>query len=69
MIDKPRHVRRKPKFLCRTCKGNHLTHLCPSTAGILEVWFSPGVPSGSKSYLVSQHSVSPLIDTTIMSIQ
>jgi hypothetical protein len=45
MIEKPRRVRRKPKFLCRTCEGDHLTHLCPATVGIPEAWFSPGGPS------------------------
>jgi hypothetical protein len=33
-IEKPRHLRRKPKFLCRTCEGSHLTRLCPATTGI-----------------------------------
>ena len=38
MIENPRHLKRKPRFLCRTCEGSHLTHLCPFTAGIPEVW-------------------------------
>jgi hypothetical protein len=69
MIEKPRRVRRKPKFLCRICEGDHLTRLCPATAGIPEVWSSPRGPSGSESSLVSQHSVSPLIDMTVMPMQ
>jgi hypothetical protein len=69
MIKNPRCVRRKPIFLCRNCKGYHLTHLCPTTIGILEAWFSPGGPSGSKAYVVSPHSVSPLIDTSGMLMQ
>jgi hypothetical protein len=69
MIEKPRHIRRKPKFLCRICEGDHLTRLCPTTAGIPKAWSSPRGPLGSESSLVSQHFVSPLIDMTIMSMQ
>jgi hypothetical protein len=66
MIEKPRHVRCKPKFLCMTCEGYHVTHFCPAIAGILEAWFSPRGPSGSESSMVSPHSVSPLIDTMVI---
>jgi hypothetical protein len=69
MIEKLRHLRHKPKFLCRNCKGNHLTRLCPATVGIPEAWFSPEDPSGSEAYVVSPHLVSPLIDTTVMLMQ
>jgi hypothetical protein len=34
MIEKPRCLKRKPRFLCRTCEGSHLTHLCPITTRI-----------------------------------
>jgi hypothetical protein len=69
MIDNPRHVRRKPRFLCRTCEGYHLTHLCPATSGITEAWFSPGGPSGSEEFVVSPHFVSPFIDTKFIMMQ
>jgi hypothetical protein len=69
MIEKPRRLRRKPRFLCRTCEGSHLTHLCPVTAGIPEAWGSPKGPSGSEASMVSQHSVPSLVDTTIMPMQ
>jgi hypothetical protein len=29
-FEKPRWIGRKPKFPCKLCKGDHLTHLCPS---------------------------------------
>jgi hypothetical protein len=61
MIKNPRCVRRKPKFLCRTCEGNHLNRLCPATIGIPEVWFSPGGPLDYEVFLVS-----PLINTIVM---
>jgi hypothetical protein len=28
-VEKPRRIRRKPKFPCNICKGDHLTHMCP----------------------------------------
>jgi hypothetical protein len=66
MIEKPRCVRHKPKFLCRLCKGDHLTHLCPATVVVQEAWSFPRGPSGSESSLASQPS---LVDTTVMSMQ
>jgi hypothetical protein len=68
-IEKPRHLRHKPKFLCRTYEGDHLTFLCPSTARILEVWASPKSPLDSEAFVVSPHPVSPLINMTIMPLQ
>jgi hypothetical protein len=65
-IEKPKCVRRKPKFLCRFCKGDHLTRLCPANVVVQEVWSMPGGPLGSKLSLVSQPS---LVDTTIVSMQ
>jgi hypothetical protein len=69
MIEKPRHLRRKPRFLCRTCEGSHLARLCRVTAGIPEVWGSPKGPLGSEASMVSQHSIPSLVDTTIMPVQ
>jgi hypothetical protein len=68
-IEKPRRLRRKPKFLCRTCEGNHLTHLCPVTAGIPEAWGSPKGPSDSEASVVSPHTTSPLIDMVVTPLQ
>jgi hypothetical protein len=69
MIEKPRHIRRNPKFLCRLCKGDHLTRLFPTTSLVKEAWSFPGGPSGSKSSLVSQHSNPSLVDTLVMSMK
>jgi hypothetical protein len=30
-IKKHKRIIHKPKFLCKICKGDHLTHLCPTT--------------------------------------
>jgi hypothetical protein len=69
MTEKPRHLRCKPRFLCRTYEGSHLTHLCPITDGIPEAWGSPKGPSGSVASMVSQHSIPLLVDTTFMPMQ
>jgi hypothetical protein len=69
MIETPRRLKRKPRFLCRTCEGSHLTHLCPITNVIPEAWGSPKGPSGSKETMVSQHSVPSLVDTTVKPMQ
>jgi hypothetical protein len=57
MIEKPRHVRRKPKFIFRLCKRDHLIHLCPAIFVVQEAWYFPGVPPGFESYLASQPSL------------
>jgi hypothetical protein len=64
-IDKPKHLRRKPEFLCMTFEGSHLTHLCLAIDGIPETWCSPKGPLNSEASLVSPHIVPP-IDTTII---
>jgi hypothetical protein len=68
-IENPRRLRHMPKFLCRICEGYHLTCLFPTTVVVPKEWSFPGVPLGYESYLVSQHSISPMIDTTFMPMQ
>jgi hypothetical protein len=65
-IEKPRHLGRKIKFLCRIFKGDHLTLFFPSTVVVKEVWSFLGGPSSSESYLVSQPY---FVDTAVMSMQ
>jgi hypothetical protein len=66
MIEKPKRIRCKPKFLCRICKGYHLTCLCPAIFVVQEVCSLPGVPSGSESSLDSNLS---LYDIVVMWMQ
>jgi hypothetical protein len=66
MIEKPRRLNCKPRFLCRTCEGCQLTRLCPFTTGIPEAWGSPKGPSGSEASMVSQHYTPSLVGTTVM---
>jgi hypothetical protein len=37
-IEKPKRIRCKPKFLCKLCKGDHLTHLCPDIPEVHRLW-------------------------------
>jgi hypothetical protein len=60
-IEKPKRLRRKPKFICKTCEGSHLTHLCLVTAEILEAWGSPKIPSDSETPMIPHHTTSPLV--------
>jgi hypothetical protein len=69
MIEKPRRLRRKPRFLCRTCEGIHLTRVCLFTTGVPEAWGTPKGPLGSEASMASQHSVPSLVDTTVMPMQ
>jgi hypothetical protein len=68
-IENPRCIGCKPKFLCRLCKGGHLTRLCPTTVVVQETQSLSDIPSGSESYLVSQHSNPSLADTMVMLMQ
>jgi hypothetical protein len=68
-IDKPRRIGNKTKFLCRLCKRDHLTRLCPVIAVLRKVRSLSSVPSGFESYLVSQHSNPSLVDKTVMPMQ
>jgi hypothetical protein len=69
MIEKPRCLRLKPRFLCKTCEGSHLTRLCPVTTRILEAWGSPKGYLGSEASMVSQNSVPSLVDTKITTMK
>jgi hypothetical protein len=64
-IENPRRLRHKPKFLCRTCEGNHLTCLCSVTAEIPEALSSPKSPSDSETSLFSPHTTSPFIASVV----
>ena len=69
MIENPRCLRCNPRFLCKTCEGIHLTHLCPFTVGIPEAWGSPKGPSDLEAFVVSPHPISPFIDTVVTLLQ
>jgi hypothetical protein len=64
-IENPRRLRHKPKFLCNTCEGNHLTRLCPATAEIPEAWGSPKSPLDFETSLVSPHTTSTFVTSVV----
>jgi hypothetical protein len=69
MIAKNRRIGRKPKFLCILYKVYHLTRMCHATSMVQEAQSLSDSPSGSKSYLVSQHSNPSLVDTSFILMQ
>jgi hypothetical protein len=69
MIEKPICIVSNPKFLCRLCKGDHLTCLCPAIAVVQEAGSLSGGPSSSGLSFVSQQSNPSLVDTTVMTMQ
>jgi hypothetical protein len=52
---------RKLKFLCRTCEGSHLTHLCLVTTEIPEAWGSPKISVDPETPMLPPHTTSPLM--------
>jgi hypothetical protein len=68
-IEKPRRIGCKHTFLCRLCKGGHLTHLFPTSTLVQETQSFSHIPSGFESSLVSQHFNPSSVDTTVISMQ
>jgi hypothetical protein len=67
-VEKPRRIGRKPKFPCKLCKGDHLTHLCLGITKPQILW-SPTRSSDSESFQVSSHYIQPLVVKVVMSMQ
>jgi hypothetical protein len=69
MIENPQRIGCKPKFICRICKGNHLTHLCPIIVVVHEAKYLSDRPLGFELSLVFQHSNTSLVETMVVSMQ
>jgi hypothetical protein len=67
--EKTRRIGCKPKPPYKICKGDHLTHLCPTIPEIQQVWSLFECPSNLESTLVSQQSIQPLVNEVIDSMQ
>jgi hypothetical protein len=52
-IEKPRQIGHKPKFPCKICKGDHLTHMCPGIPKVQRLWSLSARYSNSESSQVS----------------
>jgi hypothetical protein len=68
-VEKPRWIACKPKFPCKLCKGDHLTHLCPGITEVQRLWSLSTSSSDSESFEVSSHSIQPLVEKVVMSMQ
>jgi hypothetical protein len=68
-VEKPRWIGRKPKFPCKLCKGDHLTHLCPGIPEVQRLWSLSASSSDSESFEVSSQSIQPLVEKVVMPMQ
>jgi hypothetical protein len=68
-VEKPRRIGRKPKFPCKLCKGDHLTHLCPGIPEVQRLWSLSASSSDSESFEVSSQSIQPLVEKVVMPMQ
>jgi hypothetical protein len=67
-VEKPIWIGRKPKFPCNLCKGDHLTHLCPSILEVQRLWSLSAISSDSESSEVSSQFFQPLVAKVVMSM-
>jgi hypothetical protein len=56
-VEKPRRIGHKPKFPCKLCKGDHLTHLCSSLTEVRRLWSLSGSSYDSESSEVSSQPI------------
>jgi hypothetical protein len=68
-IEKPRWIGRKPKFPCKLCKGDHLTHLCLGILEVQRLWSLSASSSDSESSKVSSQSIQPWVVKVVMPMQ
>lgn len=59
----------KPKFPCKICKGDHLTHLCPGIPEVQKIWSESESTSTPRSDMVSHQSHQPLVDNVVKPVQ
>jgi hypothetical protein len=65
-VEKPRRIGRKPKFPCKLCKGDHLTHLCLGLPEVQRLW---SLSTSSSDSEVSSQSIQPLVEKLVMPMQ
>jgi len=66
---KPRCGIFKPKFPHKTCKGDHINHLCPAILEVQRIWSSSDGSSIPGSIVVSQQTHQPLVDEVVESMK
>ena len=59
----------KPKFPCKICKGDHLTHLCPGIPEVQRIWSEFESSSTPTSDMVPRQSHQPLVDHVAEPVQ
>jgi hypothetical protein len=67
-VEKPRRLGCKPKFPCKLCKGDHLTHLCPGITEVQRLCSLSKSSSDSDSFEVSSQYFQTLVEKVVMSM-
>jgi hypothetical protein len=65
-IEKPIRIGRKPKFPCKLCKGDHLTHLCLGIQEIQILWSLSAISFDFESFEVSSQPIQPVVEKVVM---
>jgi hypothetical protein len=64
-FEKPRWIGHKPKFPCKLCKGDHLTHLFPGIREVQRLWSLSARSSDFESSQVSSHPIQSLVEKVV----
>jgi hypothetical protein len=68
-VEKPIWIGCKPKFPCKICKGDHLTHLCPDIPEVQILWSLSARSFDYESSEVSSQPIQQLVEKAVMTIQ
>jgi hypothetical protein len=68
-IEKPRRIGCKPKFPCKLCKGDHLTHMCPDIPEVQILWSLSASSYDYESSEVSSQPIQLMVDKVFMPMQ
>jgi hypothetical protein len=68
-VEKPRWIGHKPKFPRNICKGDHLTHLCPSLLEVRILWSLSASSYDSESSEVPSQPIQPVVEKVVVLMQ
>ena len=69
VVKESKPIGRKPKFPCKLCKGDHLTHRCPAIPEARRVWSMSEGTSVPELSIDSLQSDQPLVDKVVEPMQ
>jgi hypothetical protein len=68
-VEKHRRIGCKPKFPCKICKGDHLTHLCLGLLEVRRLWSLSASSYVFESSEVSSQYIHPFVDEVVTLMQ